>query len=58
MHPEDAARGAVRLLLARTQGYGGIILIDHLGRLGLARTTATMTWAAASEGWGTVLAGG
>jgi beta-aspartyl-peptidase (threonine type) len=58
MHPEDSARAAVRLLLARTQGYGGIILIDHLGRLGLARTTMSMTWAAFSQGWTNVLAGG
>jgi beta-aspartyl-peptidase (threonine type) len=58
MHPEDAARAAVRFALARTQGTGGTILIDRFGRLGWARSTKTMTWAAASEGWGEVLAGG
>jgi beta-aspartyl-peptidase (threonine type) len=58
MHPVDAARAAVRMMLARTGGTGGIILVDRAGRLGLARTSRTMTWAAASEGWGDILAGG
>lgn len=57
MHPVDAARAAVRMMLARTGGTGGIILVDRLGRLGFARTTQTMTWAAASEGWNDVLGG-
>jgi beta-aspartyl-peptidase (threonine type) len=50
MHPEDAARAAVRLLGARAGGTGGIILVDRHGQLGLARTTRTLTWAAAGEG--------
>jgi beta-aspartyl-peptidase (threonine type) len=58
MHPVDAARAAVRMMLVRTGGTGGIILVDRTGRLGFARTTRTMTWAAASDGWGDVLAGG
>jgi beta-aspartyl-peptidase (threonine type) len=58
MHPVDAARAAVRMMLARTGGIGGLILVDRTGRLGFARTTRTMTWAAASEGWDDVLAGG
>jgi beta-aspartyl-peptidase (threonine type) len=57
MHPEDAARAGVRFALARVQGSGGMILIDRFGRLGWARSTKTMTWAAASDGWGEVLAG-
>jgi beta-aspartyl-peptidase (threonine type) len=57
MHPVDVARGAVRMMLARTGGKGGIILVDRAGRLGFARTTRTMTWAAASDGWGDVLGG-
>jgi L-asparaginase / beta-aspartyl-peptidase len=57
MHPVDAARAAVRMMLARTGGTGGIILVDRAGRLGFARTTRTMTWAAASDGWGDVLGG-
>ncbi len=57
MHPVDVARAAVRMMLARTGGKGGIILVDRAGRLGFARTTRTMTWAAASDGWGDVLGG-
>jgi beta-aspartyl-peptidase (threonine type) len=44
--PEDAARAAVRHMIARTGGTGGIILVDRAGRLGWARTTRTMTWGA------------
>jgi L-asparaginase / beta-aspartyl-peptidase len=51
MHPEDAARAAVRFVLVRAQGAGGTILLDRFGRLGWARSTKTMPWAAASEGW-------
>jgi beta-aspartyl-peptidase (threonine type) len=58
MHPEDAARGAVRFALERVAGAGGTILIDRFGRLGWARSAQAMTWAAASEGWGEILAGG
>ena len=58
MHPEDAARAGVRFALARVAGAGGMILIDRFGRMGWARSTKTMTWAAASEGWGDILAGG
>ena len=46
MHPEDAARASIRLMLERTHGTGGIILVDGEGRLGLARTTESMAWAA------------
>jgi beta-aspartyl-peptidase (threonine type) len=58
MNPEDAARAAVRFALERVEGRGGTILIDRFGRLGWARSTRAMTWAAASEGWGGILAGG
>jgi beta-aspartyl-peptidase (threonine type) len=57
MHPVDAARASVRSLLTRTAGFGGIILVDPRGRLGFARTTQTMTWAAASEGWSDIMGG-
>ncbi len=57
MHPEDAARAAVRLLLDRVRGTGGIILVDRTGRLGLARTTTAMLWAAMASGWGSPAAG-
>jgi len=55
--PEEAARASIRLLAARVQGSGGIILVDKRGRVGLARNTRTMTWAAASEGWSAIAAG-
>jgi beta-aspartyl-peptidase (threonine type) len=58
MHAEDAARGAIRLLASRVQGTGGIILVDRAGRLGFARNTRTMTWAAAADGWSEVAGGG
>jgi beta-aspartyl-peptidase (threonine type) len=57
MHPDDAARGAIHYVLERAGGVGGMILIDRLGRLGWARSTRTMTWAAASEGWDAVRSG-
>jgi beta-aspartyl-peptidase (threonine type) len=56
-HPEEAARVAVRLLEERVRAYGGIILVDRAGRLGFARTTATMTWGAMAAGWSETLAG-
>jgi beta-aspartyl-peptidase (threonine type) len=57
MHPDDAARGAIRYVLDRAGGEGGMILIDRHGRLGWARSTRTMTWAAASEGWDSIRSG-
>ena len=57
MHPDDAARGAIRYVLERAGGIGGMILIDRHGRLGWARSTRTMTWAAASEGWPEIRSG-
>jgi beta-aspartyl-peptidase (threonine type) len=47
--PEEAARGAVATMGARVGGSGGLILVDRLGRMGLARNTRTMTWAAATD---------
>lgn len=44
--PEDAARDAIRNLAARVSGTGGLILVDREGRLGFARNTPTMAWAA------------
>jgi L-asparaginase / beta-aspartyl-peptidase len=48
-HPEEAARASIRVLGARLAATGGLILVDRAGRLGLARNTRTMTWAAAGE---------
>ena len=50
VHPEEAARAAVRAMGARVGGTGGLIVVDAAGRLGFARNTPTMTWAAASDG--------
>jgi beta-aspartyl-peptidase (threonine type) len=47
--PEQAARAAIQMLAGRVQGTGGLILIDRAGRLGLARNTSSMTWAAEGE---------
>ena len=57
VHPEEAARAVIRTLASRTHGTGGVILVDRMGRLGLARNTRTMTWAAAGEKLGDVVAG-
>ena len=45
--PEQAARWIIGLVGTRLQATGGIILVDRDGRLGLARNTTTMSWAAA-----------
>jgi beta-aspartyl-peptidase (threonine type) len=50
--PEDAARAALTELSGRLDGTGGIILVDASGRLGLARTTQAMPWAARWDGRG------
>jgi beta-aspartyl-peptidase (threonine type) len=47
VHPEEAARAAVRRLGERVGGDVGIILVDRFGALGLARNTRAMAWAAA-----------
>ncbi|MGH7283280.1 MAG: isoaspartyl peptidase/L-asparaginase family protein [Polyangiaceae bacterium] len=49
--PEVAARKAIALLGERTQATGGMIFVDAKGRMGLARSTKTMSWAAHSAGW-------
>ena len=45
--PEPAARAAIHALGARVGGTGGMIVVDRAGRLGLARNTTSMSWAAA-----------
>ncbi len=57
MHPEDAARASVQLLVDRTEGLGGIILVDRDGRVGLARTTTSMLWGAMAAEWDAPLGG-
>jgi beta-aspartyl-peptidase (threonine type) len=44
--PLAAAEDAIRLLLGRVGAHGGVILVAPDGRLGLARSTATMSWGA------------
>jgi beta-aspartyl-peptidase (threonine type) len=57
VHPEEAARAVIRILASRLEGTGGVILVDRAGRLGLARNTRTMTWAAAGEHLDEILGG-
>ncbi len=42
--PEEAAQAAIDYLYARLGGHGGIILLDRLGRVGLAHNTPRMAW--------------
>jgi beta-aspartyl-peptidase (threonine type) len=48
--PEEAARASLTELSERLDGTGGIILVDAAGRLGLARSTESMPWAACWNG--------
>jgi beta-aspartyl-peptidase (threonine type) len=43
--PETVAREAISYLHRRLQGHGGIILIDRMGRIGVAHNTPRMAWA-------------
>jgi beta-aspartyl-peptidase (threonine type) len=52
VHPEEAARAVVQSMGTRIGGTGGVILVDRHGRLGLARNTPSMTWAAAGAAVG------
>ncbi|HSO33180.1 MAG TPA: isoaspartyl peptidase/L-asparaginase [Labilithrix sp.] len=45
--PEASARATMAHMHTRTAQTGGVILVGKDGSLGLARTTRTMTWAAA-----------
>jgi beta-aspartyl-peptidase (threonine type) len=49
VHPQEAARAAIRMMGSRVGGSGGVILVDGFGRLGLAHNTTTMSWAAAGD---------
>ena len=48
--PENVAKEAISYLHRRLQGYGGIILIDRMGRIGVAHNTPRMAWAVQREG--------
>jgi beta-aspartyl-peptidase (threonine type) len=43
---QAAADAAVKLLSRRTEGAGGLIIIDRAGRFGASYSTPHMTWAA------------
>jgi beta-aspartyl-peptidase (threonine type) len=47
---EAASRAAIARLADRAGATGGVIAVDACGRLGWARSTATMSWAAAWQG--------
>lgn len=47
---DHAVRASLAMMHARTNGTGGAILVARDGALGLARTTQTMSWAAATNG--------
>lgn len=47
---EEAAQAAVARMLARTGGSGGLVAIGRDGGFAWARSTETMSWAAASDG--------
>jgi beta-aspartyl-peptidase (threonine type) len=46
LDPEQAARQSIDLLSGRLRSTGGIILVDRTGRIGWARSTLSMAWAA------------
>ncbi len=48
--PEEVARERIRHMAERVEATGGLILAGRDGRLGFARSTRTMTWAAAWDG--------
>ncbi len=54
--PQEAATDAIAYLYTRLEGYGGIILMDRRGRVGLAHNTPGMAWGlAAADGLRTAL---
>jgi beta-aspartyl-peptidase (threonine type) len=54
---QAAASAAIRLLDARVQGSGGLVLLDAEGRVGYARNTPTMAHAFIREGMVSIQAG-
>jgi len=47
--PEWAAQEAMNYLKSRVDGHGGIIVLDRLGRFGIAHNTPRMAWAYKNE---------
>ena len=56
-HPEEAARLAIKLLKEEVDGLGGVIVLDHHGRVGFAYNTTHMARAYLHEGLAEPLAG-
>jgi len=50
LDPASAARRVLEHMSERVGATGGIILVDPMGRIGLARSTPSMAWAAAWQG--------
>jgi len=48
MPPQEAAQRALDYLNSRLNGHGGMIVLDCLGRVGIAHNTPRMAWAMAS----------
>jgi beta-aspartyl-peptidase (threonine type) len=46
-HPQETARMQLTTLRDRLGGTGGLLVVDREGRIGWARSTASMPWAAA-----------
>jgi beta-aspartyl-peptidase (threonine type) len=57
LDPERAARQAIDLLSGRLRSTGGVILVDRHGRIGWARSTISMAWAAHWQGNSSPLGG-
>ncbi len=43
--PDESARDAISYLHSRLKGHGGMIVVDALGRFGIAHNTPRMAWA-------------
>jgi len=50
MDAQEAAETTIGLLWKRTRGYGGVIVIDREGRIGLAHNTPNLSYAYAAAG--------
>src|SRR5271170_6825568 len=47
--PQEAAQQALFYLKKRLTGHGGIIIVDTLGRIGIAHNTPRMAWAVCTK---------
>ncbi len=56
-HPQQTARTQLTMLRDRLGGAGGLLLVDRQGRIGWARSTASMPWAAAGASLPAVVSG-